>query len=372
MERSDVAVTGFACGLPAGLGFLLCGSAVTALPYAVGPYIFEIEVRSKTMLPLPGAWVTCKLRGDEVKITVRSPGYVRQERCVPVGGGQNLYRFEFVLADQHRDIVVRDPAGTVLKSAYIDRSQYGFDPRDYGITLFVPVKMLKEPSTRNVQVFNDVFFSPIVKSMSSDRVEEFWRIRLSVDRVDWECVQHLASIVVKTDPRPSPWDDEEETDDDAEPVPPVASAPVPATAAASLAADSPATDGGASGTLPSAGSPTANGLGSLVSGFTCGHTSGTGPRIGETGPGAPGAGGTVVGPVTPAAWIACLGRLEQAQDANACSRSADLAGFLAEVLPAADLDAALAAGGDTFPRTLRRVLIARSAFRQVHGEKEER
>ena len=156
-------------------------------------------------------WVWVRSKPDQILITARADGYQTQRVTIPRGQGQTVYQKTIVLEDLDRDVFVRTADLEPLNSAYVERSQYGFSPHDYGITVFVPRRTMRNPAPERVQVMDDLLWVPIKKSCKIEPVEDFWKITLTVSRDDFGATARFVAVLIGNAPPPdAPAEEDEE------------------------------------------------------------------------------------------------------------------------------------------------------------------
>ncbi|MFZ2956026.1 MAG: hypothetical protein WA705_03920 [Candidatus Ozemobacteraceae bacterium] len=195
------------------LAFLFVGSQLGAMPYVVGDCVVDVEIRNTAMIPILQKWVAVKERNGNILVFARGEGYVTKKIEITKADGQKYYKLDVVLEDEPRYIIVRDVCGTLIRSAYVDKSQFGFPSDVYGITIGIPKKLLPHPSPKMIQVMSDLVWVPILKSCKIEEIEGFQKITLTVDRGDYAATQRLISVVIAM---PTGSTDEDEADGDSD------------------------------------------------------------------------------------------------------------------------------------------------------------
>jgi hypothetical protein len=177
------------CGVLIGMALLVVWltAPVWAIPYAVGPYMVDVEVRNTIMVLIPDAKVSLSLSGSAIRLKATAPGYVTGTYELSVKPNQKYYKYDFVLKDPVRKVVPTNFDLVRISSAYCHVDQYGFSPQVFGITVFIPRKVWAKPDPGSVRVY-DPFWGVLPQGkVEIEIVEDFYRVRLAVTRkgYDW-------------------------------------------------------------------------------------------------------------------------------------------------------------------------------------------
>jgi hypothetical protein len=163
---------------------LMAAGAVPAqaFPHTVGPYRVEVDVRSSLMLMLPQALVKCRVSGSRILVSASAPGYVAKETSIQTKPGILSYAVALSLADKPKRLVALDFDYKPIASAYFEKVQTGTPPDQYAINLFLPRKSWPHPNPAHVIVNQPGYGIPIQNSCEITIREDFYRVRLLIDR----------------------------------------------------------------------------------------------------------------------------------------------------------------------------------------------
>lgn len=153
-----------------------------AVQYPVGPYQVNVDVRNSIYLMVPHALVKCSLSGQNIRVSVTAPGYVPQIKEIRTLPGTSSYFATVRLADREKRIDILDYNYKPIISAYIDRFQGGTPAHLYAINLMLPVKTWPHPNAGNVKVNQPGYGWPIQLSCDISLLEDFYRVRMLIDR----------------------------------------------------------------------------------------------------------------------------------------------------------------------------------------------
>lgn len=153
-----------------------------AAEYNVGAYKVEVDVRTSLMKIISHATVKCSLSGKTIRISAYAPGYVSQKKEILVTPGVSKYFQIIQLPDPQKRLDVLDFNHKPIASSYFDRFQ-GNTPTDrYAITMFLPIKSWPHPLPENVKVNQPGYGWPIQESCEISKYDEFYRVRMLIDR----------------------------------------------------------------------------------------------------------------------------------------------------------------------------------------------
>lgn len=156
---------------------------VFSITYTTGKYKVDLTVRNSAMNLIPGVKVGLyQYDSKRLVAEVSAHGYKSGKKVIDINGTQTFYKFDMVLADLERNIYVLDHADKQISSAYIRKDQYGFPGDHYGITVYIPVVLWPDDKPANVEVFDSFWGMPMKKTCEIDKIEEFYRVRLSITR----------------------------------------------------------------------------------------------------------------------------------------------------------------------------------------------
>lgn len=183
MMKRSVFHRGLAFFMLAVVVALGCGNSVAeAVSHSVGPYRVEVDVRTSLMFLIPQALINCKLSGKVIKVSASAPGYVAQQKEIGVKPGITVYNAYLRLPDKEKRLDVFDFEYKPIASAFFERDQGGTPVDQYAINLFLPIKSWPHPSPANVIVNQPGYGIPIQNSCEITTREEFYRVRLLIDR----------------------------------------------------------------------------------------------------------------------------------------------------------------------------------------------
>jgi len=148
----------------------------------VGPYQVNVDVRNSVYLMVPQALVKCSPVGQNIRVSVSAPGYVPQVKEIRTVSGTSSYFITIRLADREKRIDILDYNYKPIVSAYIDRFQGGTPSHLYAINLMLPVKTWPHPNAGNVKVNQPGYGWPIQLSCDISLFEDFYRVRMLIDR----------------------------------------------------------------------------------------------------------------------------------------------------------------------------------------------
>lgn len=164
------------------LALMALSLPLQAVQYPVGPYQVNVDVRNSIYLMVPHALVKCSLSGQNIRVSVTAPGYVPQIKEIRTLPGTSSYLATVRLADREKRIDILDYNYKPIISAYIDRFQGGTPAHLYAINLMLPVKTWPHPNAGNVKVNQPGYGWPIQLSCDISLLEDFYRVRMLIDR----------------------------------------------------------------------------------------------------------------------------------------------------------------------------------------------
>lgn len=164
------------------LALMALSLPLQAVQYPVGPYQVNVDVRNSIYLMVPHALVKCSLSGQNIRVSVTAPGYVPQIKEIRTLPGTSSYFATVRLADREKRIDILDYNYKPIISAYIDRFQGGTPAHLYAINLMLPVKTWPHPNAGNVKVNQPGYGWPIQLSCDISLLEDFYRVRMLIDR----------------------------------------------------------------------------------------------------------------------------------------------------------------------------------------------
>jgi len=164
------------------LALLAFSRPLLAVQCQAGPYLVNVEVRNSIYLMVPHALVKCSLSGHNIRVSASAPGYVPQIKEIRTMPGTSSYFATIRLADHEKRIDILDYNYKPIVSAYVDRFQGGTPAHLYAINLMLPVKTWPHPNAGNVKVNQPGYGWPIQLSCDISLLEDFYRVRLLIDR----------------------------------------------------------------------------------------------------------------------------------------------------------------------------------------------
>ncbi len=163
-------------------------SVVSAIPYKVGDYTVDVEVRNMAMNLIVNAKVDCWLNGDRsITVKARAIGYQDAKRQVTIYPQQNFYKTDLTLLDVDHRVRIIDMNEQVISSAYARTDQYGVPGDQFGVTVFIPIEVWKRPIEKNVDIIEPFFGLPFKKTCEITQVDEFHQVRIQINRkaLEW-------------------------------------------------------------------------------------------------------------------------------------------------------------------------------------------
>jgi hypothetical protein len=159
-----------------------------AIPYTVGDYTIDVEVRNTVMNLVPDPYVECWRSGENtIKVEAHAVGYKKIVKKVNITDQQFFYKTDIVLPDLYRSIVIIDINRQIIESAYARVDQYGFSGDRFGMTIFIPVEDWPVPSSEKVEVLEPFWGLPFKKTCEIQTIEQFYQVKLSISRdaLEW-------------------------------------------------------------------------------------------------------------------------------------------------------------------------------------------
>ncbi len=151
-------------------------------PYAAGPYKVDVDVRTSLYLIIPHATVQVQLVGTRIRVSAWAPGYLAEQREIPVKTGVSTYAVMIPLRDRPKRFDIFDFQHKPLVSCFVEPDQGGTPTDQYAINLMVPVKTWPHPSPANVYVNQPGYGWPIQNSCEISVRDDFYRVRMLIDR----------------------------------------------------------------------------------------------------------------------------------------------------------------------------------------------
>lgn len=163
-------------------------SAVSAIPYKVGDYTVDVEVRNKVMNLIPGAKVRCYLNSNNT-ITVKAEaiGYVSYKKKVTLYENQNFYKCDLWLDDMKHRVAIIDLNQDIISSAYARTDQYGVPGDKFGVSVFIPKTDWPAPTAENVDIVEPFYGLPFKKTCVIKEIDEFYQADINIERkaLEW-------------------------------------------------------------------------------------------------------------------------------------------------------------------------------------------
>lgn len=153
-----------------------------AVPQQVGPYLVEVDVRTSLHVLIPQAVIECQLSGPRIRIMAYAPGYLLERKNIAIRPGVMTYAAALVLRDPPKRFDVYDFEHKPIASCFFDRDQGGTPPDQYAINMMIPMKSWPHPSPKNVIVNQPGYGWPVQNSCEISIREEFYRVRMLIDR----------------------------------------------------------------------------------------------------------------------------------------------------------------------------------------------
>lgn len=164
------------------LALMTVSASLQAVQCQVGSFLVNVDVRNSIYLMVPHALVKCSLAGEKIRISASAPGYVPQVKEIRMLPGTSSYFATVRLADREKRIDILDYSYKPIVSAYVDRFQGGTPSHLYAINLMLPVKTWPHPNACNVKVNQPGYGWPIQLSCDISLLEDFYRVRMLIDR----------------------------------------------------------------------------------------------------------------------------------------------------------------------------------------------
>lgn len=155
---------------------------ILAVQCSTGPYKIEVNARTSTFQPIPQAFVKCSHSGGKIRVMASAPGFVPQNREINIISGVNSYFVTLKLADREKRFEILTYDYKPIVSSYVDSFQGGTPSHLYAINVMLPVKTWPNPTAENVKVNQPGYGWPIQQSCDINLFEDFYRVRLTIDR----------------------------------------------------------------------------------------------------------------------------------------------------------------------------------------------
>jgi len=168
------------------------------VPYPVGNYVVDVDVRNTAMVLIPNPKVKVWISEKVIYVKASAAGYLSQQKTIVPSGNTGYFKRDFELQDVPKQLSAEDMLGRPIQSAYFTKDQYGFAPNVYGITVFIPKVMWPKPVSRNIDVFDAFWGIPLKQSCVIDVVDEYYRVKMTVDRRDLDWTDERYFVVVDT------------------------------------------------------------------------------------------------------------------------------------------------------------------------------
>lgn len=159
-----------------------------AIPYKVGDYTIDVEVRNSAMNLIPNPKVNCWLNGNKsITIKARATGYLDAHRTITVYPNQFFYKADLTLKDLKTKVRIYDLNENPISSAYARTDQYGFPGDKFGLTVFIPTADWPNATSEAVDVIEPFWGLPYKKTCEIDTVDQFYRVRIAIPReaLEW-------------------------------------------------------------------------------------------------------------------------------------------------------------------------------------------
>jgi hypothetical protein len=170
-----------------------------AIPYTVGDYTINVEVRNAVMNLVPDPHVDCWRSGENtIKVEAHAAGYKKIVKKIKITDEQFYYKTDMVLPDLDNQVTIIDINNNPIESAYARTDQYGFAPDRFGMTIFIPTADWPVAASGKVEVIEPFWGLPYKKICEIETVDEFYKVRISVSRdaLEWSSGDML--VVFKT------------------------------------------------------------------------------------------------------------------------------------------------------------------------------
>ncbi len=167
---------------------LLIASTALAIPYKVGDFTVDVEVRNQAMNLVPDAKIKCYMvSGRNIIVKASAPGYKTSTRKIHTQDNQFFYKTDFALRDIDHSVNILDLNRRPIASAYARTDQYGFGGNEFGITVFIPKAIWKNAQASQVEVLEPFWGLPFNKTCQISEVDEFYQVKLAISRdaLDW-------------------------------------------------------------------------------------------------------------------------------------------------------------------------------------------
>lgn len=182
MSRNPRLFNAFVFAAPLLIAFTLLSATAGAIPYTAGKYTVDVTVRNQIMLVIPDARVSVWQSGQSIFVEASAPGYQSKRESFAISGVSTYYKQELTLSDITKKFIIEDLAGKPIVSAFVETNQHGFKANEYGMKIFVPIGGWPRPSSKGVDVFDEVWFAPLKTSCNLSKREDFHQVTIVIPR----------------------------------------------------------------------------------------------------------------------------------------------------------------------------------------------
>ncbi|GAB4285334.1 MAG: hypothetical protein Kow0029_32150 [Candidatus Rifleibacteriota bacterium] len=178
---------------------LTFSTALFAIPYHVGNYTVDVEVRNSAMNLVVDAKVHCYLNGNSsITIKAGATGYYDAKKKITLHENQFFYKVDIELRDLATRIYIVDINKEPIQSAYARTDQYGFPGNQFGMKIFIPVVDWQYANEKNVDVIEPFWGLPFKKTCEIRKVDEFYEVSIGIPREALEWSGGELIVVFKT------------------------------------------------------------------------------------------------------------------------------------------------------------------------------
>lgn len=163
-----------------------------AMPYKIGKYTVDVEVRNSAMNIIPKAKVRLYLNGSSsnyTSITVKgtAEGYKSSKKKITLFPNQFFYKSDLELKDVKTKIAIIDLNQDIISSAYARTDQFGFPGDKFGMTIFIPKVDWTDATSKNVDVIEPFWGLPYKKTCEIKEVDQFYQVSIGIPRkaLEW-------------------------------------------------------------------------------------------------------------------------------------------------------------------------------------------
>lgn len=165
----------------------------------MGGHTVDIDTRNLALNVIPHAKFSCYMSSGNIQVRVRATGYLEERFTLyPSGTTPGYFKRDVFLQDYPKTLIAEDMNGKKIVAVYFQKDQYGFDPRQYGITAHIPKKMWKNADVRGVEVFDNFWGFPLKKSCEIEAIEDYYRVKLTISRNALELTGSELTVVFDT------------------------------------------------------------------------------------------------------------------------------------------------------------------------------